>query len=171
MKAHKLENELKKLYKSLPFLWKDYGFHLTYLASGCDGHPHETMMGLASNACKLLFELENCSSLEGVHCRVGTRSAWFSIPGYQYSPLYGWYPFAGLLVWLEGSPYRANENTEIDLAALSHALRLHMDELLELVKEPKKVEEKLAQSRNTHGNQDRVEDIQNNRTTPHGGTQ
>ena len=171
MDEPKLDNELDWIYKSLAFLWKDYGFHLTYLASGYDGHPHEIMFGVESKACKLLFELENGSSLEGVQCRVGIRSAWFSTPDYQYSALYGWYPLVGLLRWLEGAPYQADEDTKTDLETLSQALRLHMDELFELLKEPKKVRENLAQIRNMHGHADRVENNQTNGTTPHGGTQ
>ena len=170
MEEPKLDHGLESLYKSLAFLWKDYSFHLTYLASGYDGHPHEIMLGVESKTCKLLFELEDGSSLEGVRCQVGTRFAWFSTPDYQYSALYGSYPFAGLLRWLEDAPYQADDDMKTDLETFSRSLRLHMDELFELLKDPKKVDEKLAESRNTHGNQDRVANIRNNRTTPHGGT-
>ena len=171
MKELKLDNELKTLYQSLAFLWKDYGFHLTYIANGYDGHPHELMIGMESKACKLIFQLGNGSSLKGVRCSVGTRSAWFSTPNYQYSALYDWYPFGDLLRWLGGAPYQTDEHIKTDLEILSRALRLHTDELLELLKEPERVGEKLAQLRNTHGDQDRVDDIQNNQTRPHGGTQ
>lgn len=172
MKEPKLDNKLIRLYQNLAFLWKDHSFHLTYFASGYDGHPDRIMVGLESKTCKLLFEREDGTSLEGILCRVGTRSAWFSTPDYQYSALYGWYSFAGLLAWLDGGAYQDN-NSKTELETLSHSLQQHIDVLLELLKEPKEVREKLAQTRHMHGHghPDRVENIQNNRTTPHGGTQ
>jgi hypothetical protein len=126
---------------------------------------------MGNQTLHLLFEMENVSSSEGVRCRIGTRYAWYAPPGGSYSALYDWYSFPGLLGWLEGEPYQAEKDMQTDWESLSRLLHLHINELLDLFKDPKEIEQKLKQPRRSGIVEVGDGYTQHDHSTPHGGTQ
>jgi hypothetical protein len=171
MEKPTLDNELERLHGNLPFLWEDYGFHLQYFARDFSGAGRRSVIGLENKVCKLLFEKEVGSYPEAIRCLVGTKSAWFDPVNYSHSALYHWYPLTELLDWLEGRQYRAEDDADHDMESISDSLRLHIREILDVLKDPKEAERQLKSNRNLQGgNQVAVEEIGKQRDSQRGGT-
>jgi hypothetical protein len=164
MKEARLDNELERIYKKLPFLWKDYDFHVKYLTRDYGVYYRGFMIGLENDVCKLVFEKESNSPVEPIRDYVGTKSALFTPPGYSYFAEYGWYSLTGLIYWLSGVKYESDNNVDQDLENVRQYLKLHIDKLLDLFKYPKEFNRKLEYYRNLHkGNQITVEEIREER--------
>ena len=91
MEEDRIDNELKRIYKQLPFLWEDYDFHVKYLTRDHGMYHRGFLIGLENKICKLVFEKESNSPAEPIIDRVGTKSALFTPPNYSYYAKYGWY--------------------------------------------------------------------------------
>ena len=91
MSETKLDNELERIYKKLPFLWEDYSFHVKYLTRDYGMYYRGFIIGLENNECKLVFEKELSSTTQPIIKHVGTRSASFTPPDYSYFAEYGWH--------------------------------------------------------------------------------
>jgi len=164
MKEARLDNELERLYKQVPFLWKDYNFHVKYLTRDYGIYYRGYVIGLENDICKLVFEKETNSQVEPIRDYVGKRSAWFAPPNYSYFAEYGWYSLTGLIYWLSGVEYEYDKDVDKDLENLSEYLQLHMDKVLDLFKSPQEFDKKLEYYRNLNKeNQITVEKIREER--------
>ncbi len=160
MKEARLDNELTRIYKRLPFLWESYNFHIKYLTRDYGFYGKGFIIGLENDVLKLVFEKESPSSIEGAAKYVGTKQALFIPPNHSYFAEYGWYPLTGLIYWLSGVQYESDKDADKDLESLSQYLKLHMDKLLDLFKSPKEFDKKLEYYRNLNKeNQITVEKI------------
>lgn len=150
MKEARLDHELERLYKKLPFLWEEYDFHVKYLTTYYGRYYLGYIVGLENNICKLVFEKETSSTFEPVIDRIGTRSALFTPPDYSYFKIYGWYPLSGLIYWLSGIQYESVRDVDKDLENLSETLKLHMDKVLDLFRFPDEIDKRLEYYRNLY---------------------
>jgi hypothetical protein len=164
MKEDRLDNELKRLYEKLPFLWKDYNFHVKYFTRDYGMYYKGFIIGLENDVCKLVFEKETNSQVEPITEYVGTKRSLFAPPNYSYYAKDGWYTLTGLIYWLSGIQCERYKNVEQDLENVSQYLKLHIDKLLDLFKSPEEFDRKLEYYRNLYkGNQITVEKIREER--------
>ena len=164
MEEPKLDSEITKLHKHLPFLWEDYDFHVNYLTRDYGIYHRGFIIGLENNICKLVFEKETNSPVEPIRDHVGKKSALFTPPSYSYFTEYGWYSLTGLIYWLSGVEYEYVKNVDKDLENLSNYMKLHMDKVIDLFKFPDKFDSKLEHYRNLYKeNQITVEKIREER--------
>ena len=165
MEEPRLDNELERLHKKLPFLWKNYGFHVKYFTRDYGMYYRGFVIGLENDVCKLVFEKETNSQVEPIRNYVGTRSALFVPPDYSYFAEYGWYSLTGLIFWLSGIQYEVDKDVDRDLENLSQYLKLHMNVLISLFMYPDEFDKKLEYLRNLNkGNQITVEKIREERS-------
>ena len=164
MEEPRLDNELKRLYERLPFLWKDYDFHVKYFTRDYGMYYRGFIIGLENDVCKLLFEKETNSQFEPIRDHIGTKAALFNPPNYSYFAADGWYPISGLIQWLTGIQYETDRDVDKDLEHLSQYLKLHMGKLLDLFQDPTEFDRKLEYLRNLNkGKQITVEKIKEER--------
>jgi hypothetical protein len=148
MNEARLDYELERLYKKLPFLWKDYNFHVKYFTRSYGMYHRGFIIGLENNVCKLIFEKETNSRVEPIRDYVGTKSALFKPPNYSHLAKDGWYSVTGLIYWLTGVQYESNKDVDKDLENVGQYLKLHIDKLLDLFKYPDEFDKKLEYYRN-----------------------
>lgn len=164
MEVPKLDHEIKRLHRTLPFLWEDYDFHVKYLTRDHGMYHRGFFIGLENDICKLVFEKESNSPVEPIIKHVGTRSALFTPPDYSYFAEYGWYSLSGLIYWLSGIEYESVNDADKDLENLSQYLKLHIDKVLDLFRFPDEFDRKLEHYRNLYKeNQITVEKIREER--------
>ena len=164
MEKLKLDLEIKRLYKKLPFLWEEYDFHIKYLTRDYGMYDRGFIIGLENNICKLVFEKETNSSVEPIRKRVGKKPALFTPPNLSYFAEYGWYHLSGLTYWLSGIEYETVKDVDKDLDNLSNYMKLHMDKVIDLFKFPDEFDSKLEYYRNLYKeNQITVEKIREER--------
>ena len=164
MKETRLDNELERIYKKLPFLWEDYNFHVKYLTRDYGMYYRGFIIGLENDICKLVFEKETNSPVEPIRDYVGAKSALFTPPNYSYFAEYGWYSLTGLIYWLSGIEYESDKDVDKDLENLSQYLKLHMEKVLDLFGFPDEFDRKLEHYRTLHkGKQITVEKIREER--------
>ena len=164
MKEARLDHELERIYKKLPFLWEDYNFHVKYLTRDYGIYYRGFIIGLENDICKLVFEKESNSPVEPIRDLVGTKSALFTPPDYSYFAEYGWYSLTGLIYWLSGVEYESDKDVDKDLENLSQYLKLHMEKVLDLFRFPDEFDRKLEYYRNLYKeNQITVEKIREER--------
>jgi tetrahydromethanopterin S-methyltransferase subunit G len=160
MEENRLDNELERIHKKLPFLWENYDFHVKYFTRDYGMYYRGFVIGLENDICKLVFEKETNSQNELIRDYVGKRSALFAPPNYSYFAEYDWYSLTGLIYWLSGVEYEYDKDIDKDLENLSGYLKLHMDKVLDLFKSPDEFDRKLEYYRNLHkDNQITVEKI------------
>lgn len=165
MEEPRLDHELKRLYERLPFLWKDYDFHVKYFTRDYGMYYKGFIIGLENNVCKLIFEKETGSPFEPIIDHIGTRFASFTGSNYSYFAADDWYPIRGLIQWLTGIQYEVYRDVDKDLEHFSQYLKLHMDKLLDLFKDPAEFDRKLEHLRNVNkGRQITVEKLKEERT-------
>lgn len=164
MEEQKLDSEIKRLYKNLPFLWDTYNYRLAFFTRDFGMYGRGCVIGLENNVCKLLFEKGSNSPVEPIIDRVGTKSALFTPPDYSYFAEYGWYSLTGLIYWLSGIEYETVKDVDKDLENLSNYVKLHIDKVLDLFKFPNECDRKLEYYRNLYKeNQITVEKIREER--------
>lgn len=164
MNEARLDYELERIYKKLPFLWKDYNFHVKYFTRDYGIYYRGFIMGLENDICKLVFEKESNSAVEPIRDYIGMKSALFTPPDYSYFAEYGWYSLTGLIYWLSGVQYEYDKDVDKDLENLSQYLRLHIDKLLDLFKFPNEFDKRLEYYRSLNKeNQITVEQIREER--------
>jgi hypothetical protein len=164
MEEPRLDNELERLYKKLPFLWEDYRFHVKYFTRDYGMYNRGFIIGLENDVCKLVFEKETNSQVEPVRDYVGTQSALFIPQNHSFFSKYGWYSLTGMIFWLSGVQYETVKDVDKDLENLSQYLKLHIDGLINLFKYPDEFEKELERLRNLRkGNQITVEKIREER--------
>jgi hypothetical protein len=149
MAENRLDNELKRLYEKLPFLWEDYGFHVKYFTRDYGIYYRGFLVGLGNNVCNLVFEKETNSQSEPIRSYIGKKSAWFAPPNYSHFAQYGWYPLSGLIYWLSGVEYESDRNVDQALDNLSQYIKPHMEKVIDLFKFPKEFDKKLEYYRNS----------------------
>ena len=165
MEESRLNNELERLYKKLPFLWEEYGFHLKYFTRDYGFYSKGFIVGLENDICKIAFEKDSPSSSQGSAKHIGTKHAQFMPPNYSYIGENGWYSLTGLIFWLSGVQYESSKDINQDLDNLGQYLRLHMYKLLRMFTPPDQFDSKLERLRNQHkGNQLSVDKIRAERT-------
>ena len=148
MDEDRLDNELERLYKVFPFLWKSYGFRVKYFTRSYGIYHRGFIIGLENDICKLVFEKETNSLVEPIREYAGTKSALFKPPNYSHLAKDGWYPVVGLIYWLSGIQCERFKNVDQDLESVSQYLKLYMDKLLDLFKFPDEFDRKLQYYRN-----------------------
>lgn len=74
MSEARLDYELERLYKTLPFLWKDYDFHVKYFTRDYGMYYKGFIIGLENDICKLVFEKETNSQVEPIREYVGKKA-------------------------------------------------------------------------------------------------
>lgn len=164
MEEPRLDNELNRLYKYLPFLWEDYDFHIKYLTRDFGMYYRGFILGLENDVCKMIFMKETNSPVEPVIDYVGTKTALFTPPDYSYFAEYGWFSSTGLIYWLSGVEYEYEKDVNKDLDNLGQYLKPHMDKVLDLFRSPAEFDKKLEYYRNLHKeNQITVEKIREER--------
>ena len=119
MEEGRLDHEMERLYKKLPFLWKDYDFHVTYFTRDYGMYYRGFIIGLENNICKLVFEKETSSQVGPLSELIGTKNSLFAPPNYDYFVKDGWYPLTGLLYWLTGVQYESNKEVDKGLENVS----------------------------------------------------
>jgi hypothetical protein len=150
MEENRLDNELERIYKKLPFLWENYNFQVKYFTRDYGMYNRGFIIGLENDVCKLVFEKETDSSFESITEYIGTKHSQFATPNYSYFPKYGWYTLTGLIYWLSGVECERDQNTDQDLDNVSQYLKLHMDKVLDLFKSSDDFDKKLEYYRNLH---------------------
>ena len=160
MEEARLDNELERLYKRLPFLWENYGFHIRYFTRSYGMYHNGFIIGLENDVCKLVFEKETNSLLEPIRDYVGRKFALFKPPDYSYFAEDGWYSLTSLTYWITGIQYESDKNVDKDLENMSQYLKIYMNRVMDLFKEPEEFDNKLDRLRNQHqGNQITVDKI------------
>jgi hypothetical protein len=160
MYVSRIDNEIERLYNKLPFLWKDYGFHVKYLTRSYGMYNGGFLIGLENNFCKLVFERETNSIVDPIGDYVGTKLAPFKTPNYDYFAKDGWYSLTGLIYWLSGIEYESDENVDKDLDNMSQYIKVYMDRVIDLFKVPNEFDQKVQYYRNLYkGNQITLEKI------------
>jgi hypothetical protein len=163
-----LDNELKRIHKSLPFLWDIHGFHMKYFTRSYGIYHKGYIIGIENDVCRLVFEKETTSIIETIRIYTGSKSALFKPPDYSHLPSNGWYSVLGLLYWLTGVECERFKNVDQDLESTSSYLALYIDNLLELFKFPTEFDSKLQYYRNLHkDNQITIEKIRAERARLH----
>lgn len=150
MEEPRLDTELERLYKKLPFLWEKYDFHAKYFTRDYGMYSRGFIIGLENDTCRLVFERETNSSVEPISEYVGKKSSLFAPPNHSYYVKNGWYPLPGLIYWLSGVQCERDKNVDQDLENVSQYLKLHMDKVLDLFKFPDEFDKKLEYHRNLH---------------------
>lgn len=148
MEKARLDNELERIYKKLYFLWENYNFHVKYITRSYGMYQRGFIIGLENDACKFVIEKETNSLVEPIRQYVGKKSALFKPPNYSYLAEDGWYPVTGLIYWLSGVQRERYKNVDQDLESISEYLKLHIDKLLDLFKDPDEFDKKLEYYRN-----------------------
>lgn len=149
MEASRLDQELERLHKHLPFLWEDYGFHVKYFTRDYYGRGGRGfVIGLENDLCKLVFEKDSKSQFEPIRDHVGKKDAILNPPNFDYFVQDDWQSLTGLIYWLTGVQCESVRDVDKDLENLSQYLRLYMDKLLDLFKQPKEFDGRLEQLRN-----------------------
>lgn len=168
MKDKRLDSEIRRLHEMLPFLWKDYNFHLKYITRDYGMYYRGFIIGLENDIFKLVFEKESDSQVEPITEYVGAKHAPFAPPNYSYFVKDGWYPLPGLGYWLSGIQCERDKDVDRDLENVSQYLKLHMEKLLDLFKFPEEFERKLEQYKNLYKDtQITVEKIREERARLH----
>ena len=150
MEEPRLDNELERLYKKFSFLWEEYEFHVRYLTRDYGMYHRGLIIGLENELCKVVFEKETNSQVEPIRDHVGIKSAVFAPPDCSYLAEYGWHSLTGLIFCLSGVEYEIDKDVDRDLENLSQYLRIHMDNLLELFRDPDEFNSQLERLRNQH---------------------
>jgi hypothetical protein len=168
MNEDRIDNELERLYKKLPFLWESYGFDVKYFTRDYGMYYKGFIVGLENDVCKLVFEKETNSSVEPITEYIGTKRSIFAPPNFSYFAKDGWYSLTGLIYWITGIQCERDKNVDQDLENVSQYLKLHIDALLDLFKDPDEFDKKLEYLRNLNkGNQITVEKIREERARLH----
>jgi hypothetical protein len=161
----RIDYEIERLYNKLPFLWKDYDFHVKYLTRSYGIYNGGFLIGLENSLCKLVFERETNSIVNPIGDYVGMKSASFKTPNYDYFAKDGWYSLTGLIYWLSGIEYESDKNVDKDLDNMSEYLNFFMDRVLDLFRVPNEFDQKVQYYRNLYKeNQITVEKIRTERT-------
>lgn len=150
MKESRLDNELERIYKTFPFLWKNHRFNVTYLTRDYGMYYRGFIIGLGNDVCNLVFKQEANSPVESVTINIGRKRSSFTPPNFSFYAKDGWYPICGLIYWLSGIECERDNNVDQDLENISEYLRLHMDKALDLFKFPDDLERKLEYYRNLY---------------------
>jgi hypothetical protein len=165
MEETRLDNELQRLYKKIPFLWEEYGFHIKYFTRDYGMYHRGFIIGLENGGCKLVFTKETGSINQPIAEFVGGSEASFRLSHSDYSLQDGWYPLTGLIFWLTGIEYEFDKNVDQDLENVSQYLHLYMNKLLDLFRDPNEFNSKLERLRNEHKeNQITADKIRQERT-------
>jgi hypothetical protein len=150
MEEARLDNELERIYKRFTFLWEDYNFHVKYFTRSYGIYYTGFIIGLENEICKLVFEKETGSRVDLIRDHVGKKTALFNPPSYSYFAEDGWYSSTGLIYWLSGVEYEYEKDVDKDLNNLSQYLKLHIDKVLDLFKQPDEFDSKLEYYRNLY---------------------
>jgi len=150
MEETRLDNELGRIYKNLPYLWGIYGFHVKYFTRSYGIYHKGFIFGVENNVCRFVFEKETTSVVEPIRVYVGLKSALFKPPDYSHLPSNGWYTVTGLLYWLTGVECERFKDVDQDLQNISLYLKLYINKLIELFKFPDELDSKLQYYRNLH---------------------
>lgn len=148
MEEHKLDSELKRLYTKLPFLWKNYKFHVKYFTRDYGMYSKGFVIGLENEFCRIVFEKETASSNEPIAEYIGKKYSPFLPLDNAYFIDDGWYTLTGLLQWLTGVQCERDKNVERDLDNVSQYLQLYIQTALDLYKYPEEFDSKLEYYRN-----------------------
>ena len=168
MDEARLDNELQRLHKKLPYLWEEYGFRVKYLTRSYGMYHRGFVIGLEIDVCILVFDKETNSQVEPINEYVGKKHSLFAPPNHDYFSKDGWYSLTGLIFWLTDARCESISDVDRDLENLSQYLKLRMDKLLELFKNPKEFDSRLEQLRNQHkDNQITVDKIKAERARLH----
>ena len=168
MEESRLDNEIKRIQKEFPFLWKDYGFHVVFFTRDYGMYYKGFVIGLENKICKLVFTKETSSSNEPIAEYIGGVGASFKLNHSDYSLQDEWYSLTGLTFWVTGVEYEFNKNVDEDLQNVSQYLKLHIDKLLDLFEDTTEFDKKLEHLRNqSKGNQITVEKIREERARLH----
>jgi len=160
MEESRLDSEVKRIYKNLSFLWREYNFHLRYITRSYGIYDRGFIIGLENDVCKLVFEKETDSSVEPIRNYIGKKFAPFRPPNYSHLTKDGWYPVVGLIFWLSGVQCERFKNVDQDLESVGQYMKLHMDRLIDLFKYPDEFDGKIEYYRNLYKeNQITVEKI------------
>jgi hypothetical protein len=164
MEEPRLDSEMKRLQENFPFLWKDYRFHIAFFTRDYGIYYKGFIIGLENKICKLVFTKETNSPRDPIAEYIGKSEASFKLDHSDYSVQDGWYPLTGLMFWLTGIEYAFDKNVDQDLENVSQYLKLYIDRLLDLFKEPDEFDKKLEYLRNLNKeNQITVEKIKEER--------
>lgn len=168
MNENRLDSELQRLYEKFPFLWKDYNFHLKYFTRDYGIYYRGFIIGIENDVFKLVFEKETNSQVEPITEYVGAKHASFAPLNYSYFSKDGWYPLPGLIYWLSGIQCERDRDVDQDLENISQYLRIHIDKLLDLFKNPEEFDRKLEHYKNLYKDkQITVEKIREERARLH----
>jgi hypothetical protein len=149
MEETRIDMELERLRKRLPFLWEDYGFHLRYFSRDHYGRGGRGFfIGLENKLCRLVFEKDSKSEFEPIRDHVGKKNSIFNPSNHGYFVKDGWQSLTGLIYWLTGVQCESVRDVDKDLENLSQYLKLYMDQLLELFNPPEEFDSRLEQLRN-----------------------
>jgi hypothetical protein len=168
MEEARLDDELERIYKRFSFLWGSYDFQLRYFTRDYGMYYKGFIIGIGNSICKLVFEKESNSKLESIAINVGKSYSSFTPPNYSYYTKYGWYPLTGLIYWLTGVECERDKAVDQDLEYVSDYLKLNIDKLLDLFKNPNQFDEKIEYHRNLYkDNQITVDKIRRERARLH----
>lgn len=143
MNEVRLDKDLERLHNKFTFLWKDHGFHVKYFTRDHGMHYKGLIIGLENDLFKLVFEKETNSQVELIREYAGAKRAIFAPQGYSYRIEDGWYPLPSIICWLSGVQCEQAKDVEQDLENISQYLKLHIDKLLDLFRNPNDFEQKL----------------------------
>jgi hypothetical protein len=150
MEESRLDNEIQRIYRALPFLWEKYGYHVKYFTRDYGMYNHGFVVGLESDSCRLVFEKETKSKVEPIRYYIGKHNSPFLPLGDSYLIKDGWYTLPGLLFWLTGVQIERDKNVDKDLDYISQYTQLYIDRLLDLFQYPDELEKKLEYFRNLY---------------------
>jgi hypothetical protein len=168
MKEARLDDELERISKKFPYLWRDNGFHVVFFTRDYGLYYGGFIIGMENDICRLVFEKETNSPVESIAINVGKKQSLFAPPNYSYFAEDGWFSLTGLIYWLSGVECERDDNVDKDLEYVSQYTKLYIEKLLELFRAPDKFDEKLQYFRNLYKeNQITVDKIREERARLH----
>jgi hypothetical protein len=145
-----LDKILETLHRKFTFLWQEYSFKVTYLTSSYDMYYHRFTLCLENDLCKLVFEQDSDPRDRLIRKYIGGKSSLIPSLSQGYYSSVGWHSVSGLIFWMTGIQYESLKDLDQDLDNTSQYMKLHMDSLLDLYRDPETFEEKMEYYRNLH---------------------
>lgn len=148
MAESRLDFEIERLYKNLPFLWDTYNYHLAFYTRDFGIYGKGFIIGLENNICRLVFWKETNSQVDPIAIYIGKKTASFSSMVHSISISEEWYSLTGLICWLSSIEFEYQKDVDKDLESVGQYLKLHVDKVLDFFRVPKEIDSKLGYYRN-----------------------
>lgn len=147
----RLDSEIKRLFKNLPYLWDTYNYHLAFFTRDFGIYGRRGfVIGLENDICRLVIWKETNSQVEPIAIHIGKKTASFSSMVHSTSITEEWYSLTGLIYWLSGVEFEYQKDVDKDFEGVSQYLKLYVNKVLDFFRIPEEIDSKLEYYRNLY---------------------